>query len=154
MPQSAHFSPNGDCEQIITALIGAAKRTIRILMYELTSPDLVQVLTAAARRGVDVQVIIDKREASGRDAQVLTLQKAGVPLLEDGAHAIMHSKYCIIDGATLITGSYNWTWAAEHLNAENVIISDDIPLVAAYAQNYALHLSHSAKMDAQEPQDA
>ena len=50
----------------------------------------------------------------------------------------------IIDRSTLITGSFNFTKAAEDNNAENLlIIKGNKPLVDRYIQNYNEHKGHS-----------
>jgi phosphatidylserine/phosphatidylglycerophosphate/cardiolipin synthase-like enzyme len=42
--------------------------------------------------------------------------------------------------ATVITGSYNFTWSAQHKNAENVLIlGKNPPLAARYASNLQRH---------------
>ena len=43
----------------------------------------------------------------------------------DAEHAIAHNKVMIIDGETVITGSFNFTKAAEENNAENLLIIHD-----------------------------
>jgi phosphatidylserine/phosphatidylglycerophosphate/cardiolipin synthase-like enzyme len=43
----------------------------------------------------------------------------------------------VIDGKAVITGSFNFTVAAENRNAENVLIVHDDPALAkAYADNF------------------
>ena len=57
-------------------------------------------------------------------------------MLIDDKHAIAHNKVMIIDGNTVITGSFNFTKAAEEKNAENVIVLKDNPALAQrYTQN-------------------
>jgi phosphatidylserine/phosphatidylglycerophosphate/cardiolipin synthase-like enzyme len=59
-------------------------------------------------------------------------------------HAIAHNKIIIVDGATLITGSFNFTKQAEDTNGENLLIIAARPkLVEAYEKNFELHLRHS-----------
>lgn len=41
-----------------------------------------------------------------------------VPRTLDSAHAIAHNKVMVIDGETVITGSFNFTKAAEESNAK------------------------------------
>jgi phosphatidylserine/phosphatidylglycerophosphate/cardiolipin synthase-like enzyme len=43
-----------------------------------------------------------------------------VPTMIDAQHAISHNKVMIIDGETVLTGSFNFTKAAQEKNAENV----------------------------------
>ena len=50
---------------------------------------------------------------------------AGIPTFIDAKHAIAHNKIMIIDRETVITGSFNFTKAAEEKNAENLLIIKD-----------------------------
>jgi phosphatidylserine/phosphatidylglycerophosphate/cardiolipin synthase-like enzyme len=61
----------------------------------------------------------------------------------DAEHAIAHNKVMIIDGETLITGSFNFTKAAQTQNAENLLIIRDQALAAQYTQNWEVHRQHS-----------
>jgi phosphatidylserine/phosphatidylglycerophosphate/cardiolipin synthase-like enzyme len=54
----------------------------------------------------------------------------------------------LIDEATIITGSFNFTKAAEESNAENLLIVEGKPkLVAAYQKNFKEHREHSHKYE-------
>nr|WP_224958347.1 phospholipase D-like domain-containing protein [Geomonas fuzhouensis] len=62
----------------------------------------------------------------------------------DSQHAIAHNKIMIIDRETLITGSFNFTKAAEEKNAENLlIIKGNQALVERYSKNFYLHREHA-----------
>jgi phosphatidylserine/phosphatidylglycerophosphate/cardiolipin synthase-like enzyme len=67
---------------------------------------------------------------------------------EKGNPYLTHNKVVIIDEATLITGSFNFTKAAEERNAENVLVirGDDV-LVKKYLANFGEHLGHSEKYE-------
>ena len=70
--------------------------------------------------------------------------EAGLKPLVDPHHAIAHNKVMVIDGHTVITGSFNFTNQAEHENAENLLVLKHYPdLVAAYRQNFAAHKAHA-----------
>ena len=45
-----------------------------------------------------------------------------------------HHKFAIFDGRLLVTGSYNWTDAAESRNLENALFLDDPALIARYGE--------------------
>jgi len=47
------------------------------------------------------------------------------------------------DYKTVITGSFNFTKAAEEHNAENLLILKDSTLAAKYTENLELHKGHS-----------
>jgi phosphatidylserine/phosphatidylglycerophosphate/cardiolipin synthase-like enzyme len=54
----------------------------------------------------------------------------------------------VLDQAEVITGSFNFTKAAETRNAENLLIVRDPALAAAYARNFSNHLAHSSPLGA------
>lgn len=49
----------------------------------------------------------------------------------------------VIDGQVVITGSFNFTKAAEESNAENLLVMRDTDLAATYTANWETHLRHS-----------
>src|SRR5262249_49747367 len=57
---------------------------------------------------------------------------------------IAHNKVMVMDSATILTGSFNFTKRAEENNAENLLVIKEAPaLVQAYEANIALHAGHS-----------
>jgi phosphatidylserine/phosphatidylglycerophosphate/cardiolipin synthase-like enzyme len=71
------------------------------------------------------------------------LANQGVPTMIDANHAIAHNKIMIIDGETVLTGSFNFTKAAQDNNAENLLILRNPTLAAQYTQNWDAHRQHS-----------
>jgi phosphatidylserine/phosphatidylglycerophosphate/cardiolipin synthase-like enzyme len=61
----------------------------------------------------------------------------------DAQHAISRNKVMIIDGETVLTGSFNFTKAAQEKNAENLLMIRDPALAALYTQNWQGHAQHS-----------
>jgi phosphatidylserine/phosphatidylglycerophosphate/cardiolipin synthase-like enzyme len=70
-----------------------------------------------------------------------------VPTWIDAKHAIAHNKIMVIDSHTVLTGSFNFTKAAEVNNAENLLVIDDAALAKKYADNWQKHLAHSEKYE-------
>jgi hypothetical protein len=66
--------------------------------------------------------VLDKSNETGKHSGATYLVNKGVPVWIDSKHAIAHNKVMIIDGANVITGSFNFTKAAEKSNAENLVI--------------------------------
>ncbi len=56
--------------------------------------------------------------------------------MEGTGGGIMHNKYCIIDNRVLITGSYNWSAAAEYSNDENALFLEGAPIIQDYAADF------------------
>jgi phosphatidylserine/phosphatidylglycerophosphate/cardiolipin synthase-like enzyme len=74
----------------------------------------------------------------------------GVETLIDHRHAIAHSKVMIIDAETVITGSFNFTKAAEERNSENLLIIRDHGLAKKYIGNFLEHARHAREYKRKE----
>lgn len=138
-----YFSPKGGATEAIVKHLGQAKHTVYVLAYSFTSPAITQALIEAQARGVEVVVILDKSHSRGQGAAGSTLRDAGVKVYIDSAHAIAHNKVILIDGHTLITGSFNFTKAAEDRNAENLVVLESAEAVDLYMEDFGRHLKHS-----------
>ena len=138
-----YFSPNGGCTDAIVGELSKAKTEILVQAYSFTSKEIAKALTEAHKRGVKVQVILDKSNLTEKYSSADFVAHAGIPILIDSEHAIAHNKVMVIDNATIITGSFNFTHAAEIANAENLLILHDKPLAAKYAANWQDHAAHS-----------
>jgi phosphatidylserine/phosphatidylglycerophosphate/cardiolipin synthase-like enzyme len=116
---------------------------VRVQAFSFTSLPIAQALASAEKRGVSVEVILDRENYSKEFTQTPVLSKAGVPVDLDGAHVTAHNKVIVIDGQTVITGSFNFTKAAQEKNAENVLILHDTEVAQAYLKNWQAHRDHS-----------
>jgi len=144
-PQSTEvcFTPGGDCTSRIVDTIAAAQHTVLVQAYSFTSAPIAKALVDARKRGIDVRVILDRSQQTERYSGADFLANNGVPVQIDTAHAIAHSKVMVIDGTTVITGSFNFTKAAQERNAENLLVIHDAELAARYAANWQEHAGHS-----------
>jgi phosphatidylserine/phosphatidylglycerophosphate/cardiolipin synthase-like enzyme len=141
----AAFAPWDNIEELITDAIGGARKQVLVQAYLLTSKKIAYALIAAQRRGIDVRVLADA-EQIGKTAtsRVPDLAAAGVAVWLETRYQNAHNKIIVIDAdtpsATVITGSYNFTWTAQHKNAENVLIVRKNPALATrYALNWERH---------------
>ncbi|MFQ5430148.1 MAG: phospholipase D family protein [Phycisphaerae bacterium] len=138
------FSPNGGCADRIVEEIDEAQQRIRVQAFFFTSKPIARALVDAKDRGVDVEAIFDKSQEKQRYSRLRVLRRGGVTIRIDDEHATANNKIILIDGKTIITGSYNFTRAAEEKNAENVLIIKDAPeAFARYRDNYKRHREHS-----------
>jgi len=147
-PIEVGFSPDAGAEALSIRALASAQKTIRLAAYSFTSKPIAQALVAARRRGVDVRCTLDKSNTtskSGRAAANL-LTNAGIDVRIDTRHPIHHNKYIVIDNQTVETGSFNYSKAAAHANAENVIVIwKNRELAASYLDNWKLHWDHAQR---------
>ena len=143
MAVQACFSPQDKCSTHIVREIESAQRELLVAVYAFTSDDLAGALVQAKKRGLMVQVIIDREFDSRNDksqGKFLEVQRIPVRRLSGGKppHSardvgLMHQKFAVIDRRIVFTGSYNWTQAADSLNDENLLLFRDAgPLAEEY----------------------
>src|SRR5262249_40385857 len=104
---------------------------------------IAKALVDAKKRGMRVEVILDKSNRTEKYSAADFLANSGIPTLIDAQHAIAHNKVMIIDSETVIGGSCNHTKAAQHKNEENVEITRDKALAARYTANWQVHAQRS-----------
>jgi phosphatidylserine/phosphatidylglycerophosphate/cardiolipin synthase-like enzyme len=138
-----YFSPRGGCTEAIVDEIGRARLTILVQAYSFTSAPIARALVEAHRRGVKVEAVLDSSQKSEKYSSADFLLHAGIPTRLDSKHAIAHNKVMVIDGGTVITGSFNFTKSAEQGNAENLLVIRDPGLAARYVANWQAHAEHS-----------
>ncbi len=145
-PAKVCFSPGGKCTNKIIKETEAATREILVQMFLFTSAPLRNALVKAQKRGINVEVILDKREQKNQQYKTAkALSKGGVTVYTDDKHTNAHNKVMIIDREIIITGSFNYTYPAESKNAENILIIRSGDLAKIYADNWLNHRNHSKK---------
>ena len=148
----ALFTPENDIAATLVAAIAQARQDIHVEAYLFTSHKLANALIRAKRRGVAVAIIVDREQLEkGGAPGASELAAAGIAVYVDGEHAAAHNKIIVIDAAgtapVLVTGSYNFTIAAQTRNPENVlVIRGNRELAAVYRANWEHHREHSARM--------
>lgn len=142
-----YFSPDGGCTAAVVDNLNSATNTVLVQAYSFTSAPIAKALVDAEKRGVKIQVILDKSQRREKYTEADFLLHAGVPTWIDAKHAIAHNKIMVIDSHTVLTGSFNFTKAAEENNAENLLVIDDAALAKKYMENWQKHLAHSEKYE-------
>ena len=130
------FSRTEACDMRIIQLIGSAKKSVYVAVYSFTRDGLANALVDASRRGLDVKVVIERDNAFGSGSEYLVLRNAGVDVRLDNNPDLMHHKFMIVDGEVVLTGSYNWSTAAEERNDENYVVIADSDVAALYVKEF------------------
>ena len=142
------FSPRGGCTERIIAEIDKATKMIQVQAYSFTSAPIAKAILEAKKRGVHCYVVLDKSQETQNYSELDFFHNQGIPTWIDDRHAIAHNKIIIIDRKTIITGSFNFSAAAEKSNAENLlVISGDDDLAKSYVKNFSRHRTHSRKYE-------
>ncbi|HQT25790.1 MAG TPA: phospholipase D family protein [Burkholderiales bacterium] len=140
------FSPNGQATNVIVDAIRQAKSQILVQAYSFTSKPILSALAQAKERGVDVEVIADRSNDRGRYSGATYMVNHGVPVWIDDSVHIAHNKVMIFDRKSVLTGSFNFSAAAQKYNAENILLVENSPeLAAAYINDWQWRQSLSRK---------
>ncbi len=128
------FSPEENLDETIVSEIGKAKKEIRGAFYEVrekTGEELIK----AHRRGVDVKIIIEGKNAYIENSSYPKLENEGLAYRDRRSH-ILHDKFLIIDGKEAITGSYNPGSSKYQFNDLIMINSESL------SENYLVEFSN------------
>jgi len=139
------FTPWDDAEGALLRAIGAARQSLRVQAYLITSRNITRALTEAHARGVKVEVLADREMVTkGSNSLVPQLHAAGITVHLETRYAAAHNKILLIDAEgdapVVITGSYNFSFSAQARNSENLLIlRGNPPLARAYFDNWRRH---------------
>jgi phosphatidylserine/phosphatidylglycerophosphate/cardiolipin synthase-like enzyme len=133
-----YFSPKGGYTDAIVRELDAAKESVLVQAYTFTSAPIAEALMEAHKRRVKVQVVLDKSQWTAKYSSATFFQNVGIPTFVDEIHAIARNKVMVIDSKTVITGSFNFTKAAEDSNAENLLVIDDVQIAEKFLFPYLL----------------
>ena len=130
------FSPEGRCEKVVLKAIHSAQSQILVQAYALTSKPIVEALIEAKNRNVSVHVLCDESQSRTPYSRVAQLKKGGISVEIDPVGGLAHNKVMVIDEKVLLTGSYNWTNAANTKNAENLLVIEDQKMIQIFKENW------------------
>ncbi len=138
------FTPGRDCTQQVVNLIHKTKHTLYLQAYSFTSRRIARALVAAAARGVRVAAIVDHSQLFDEPhSQLVMLLQHRIPVWQDNSVNIAHNKVMISDRSAIETGSFNYTYSADHFNAENVLVIYSKQLALSYLLNWKKRQRHS-----------
>lgn len=114
--------------------LASAKNSIDLCIYIFTQPQLANLLKDLASKGIRVRIITDATEHEAFSSQIERVRDSGIVVKSNDAstRALMHHKFVVVDGSTLLTGSFNWTNKAVVSNYEAIIVSSERKLVEPF----------------------
>jgi len=129
MTVATYFSDQDDLRSLIFEEIGVAKINVNVAVAWFTDVRLFDALLAAARRGVKVNLIITNSDINHNSRNDYNqLVAAGGYFATFGSDKqLMHMKFCVLDGGTVISGSANWTYSAFDKHREEITIVKGSP---------------------------
>lgn len=125
-------------EKLLISVIDSAKSTLDVAIYSLTKPDIVEAIKKAKKRGVDVRIISDKIQSSGKSQSeaLKILGSAGVPLKVNSHSGLMHLKMVVADKKVATTGSFNFSANASTDNDEVLMVIRSTDTAKSFAAEF------------------
>ncbi|MBC7545368.1 MAG: hypothetical protein H7338_21795 [Candidatus Sericytochromatia bacterium] len=145
------FSPGGSGREAVVAELAAAKKSIQFMTFSLTDPTIGQTMADKATAGVAVSGIFDRWLAGGKYSLFNAFKSEKMIIQKDGNEALMHHKVIIVDGTTVISGSYNYSQNAEMNNNEAFLIVKRAPSFANAFEGEFKKLQQAAKVNRPPP---
>lgn len=130
------FSPRENCDDVIVDYIKTATKTVDMAIFSLALDDIHTALLQAKKKGVKIRIVADRDQALGDHSQIPEMISAGFDIRYGSQKGLMHNKFTIVDGQWVETGSYNYSYSASSLNAENQIYLNDAKVVSRYMEDF------------------
>ena len=124
----------GGLDERLADSIAEAQKSVDVAAYDFDLTTVAQALIAAQKRGVQVRLVTDTDNVD--EQAVRSIEKAGIPVVDDERGAIMHNKFVIIDGSTLWTGSWNLTENGTYRNNNNAVMLQSVRLAENYSAEF------------------
>jgi phosphatidylserine/phosphatidylglycerophosphate/cardiolipin synthase-like enzyme len=136
VPIENYFAPKDGVADKIIARLKQAQQSIHFLAFSFTSDPIGSAMLARATAGVSVAGVFEKTGSETQYSEYGRMRKAKLDVLQDGNPYVMHHKVIIIDGRTVIFGSFNFSNNADKDNDENLLIIDDPTLAQAFEAEF------------------
>jgi len=131
-----YFAPEDGVAAKIARRLQMAQKTLDFLAFSFTDDNLGEAVRTLAASGVKVRGVFEKTGSETKYSEYGRFKAAGLDVLQDGNPYLMHHKVFIIDGQTVIFGSFNFSRNADESNDENVLIIDEAGLASQFTAEF------------------
>ena len=133
---NVYFSPENNIGRILQKRIKKARRSIHFMVFSFTSDTIGEAIIERYRSGIQVYGILERSGTKSRYSEYIKMRLEGIPVKLDRSRYKMHHKVLIIDEKILITGSYNFSQAANRVNDENILIIYNEDIAREYLKEF------------------
>ena len=153
VPAELYFSPSDRTTSHIISTLDKAQNSISAAMLTFTRTDIASELKSKKSSGVKVRAILDNSTDTGSQFAFLASSGVDIRLKPSSVAGLFHHKYSVIDAELsavpqyVITGSHNWSSAAENSNNENTLIIQSTSIANQYLQEFAARYKEAGGSD-------
>ena len=140
IPVESYFSPSDGVTRRITDAIRTADAEALFALFTYTKDEPSEALVEVMNSGVPVRGMIENINDVGAEYNWLLAQ--GVNVQHHSASGDLHHKYAVLDAVApgsapvVVTGSHNWSLAAETVNDENTLVIHDAGIALLYKAEF------------------
>jgi phosphatidylserine/phosphatidylglycerophosphate/cardiolipin synthase-like enzyme len=135
-PVESYFAPEDNVQSAIVARLKSATQTIDFMAFSFTDDTMGATIIDRAKAGVKVRGVFENTGSDTEYSEYGGMKKAGLDVWQDGNPYLMHHKVFIVDGKTVVLGSFNFSENAETQNDENLLIVDDPSLAQQFTAEF------------------
>jgi phosphatidylserine/phosphatidylglycerophosphate/cardiolipin synthase-like enzyme len=136
------FAPEDNVPKAIIDEIKKAEKEIKFMSYSFTHEDIAKAMEEKAKKGIKVSGIFENVGSGQNNVNSVfsKLRNSGIELFlyknANQKQAFMHHKVVIIDGKTVTTGSFNFTYNASQDNDENMLVISSSETAQDYLREF------------------
>lgn len=130
------FAPEEGVAGRIAERLAEADASINFMAFSFTHDGIGRSILDRSRAGVRVSGVFERTGSQTRFSEYGAFKGAGLDVYQDGNPYLMHHKVFVVDGRTVVFGSFNFSQNAERDNDENCLIVDDQGLAAAFGREF------------------
>lgn len=132
----AYFSPGDTCRNVIIQQIQKAVNQIQICVFTISDDPITEAILTSHKLGKQIRIITDNDKSLDLGSDIERMARQGIEVKMDRTPNHMHHKFMVVDGNAVITGSYNWTRSAALYNHENILLTQDAPVVKSFLKQF------------------
>ncbi len=132
----AYFSPGEACRNVIISQIKSATSHLQICVFTISDDYITDAIIGSHKRGTQIKIITDNDKSLDEGSDIEQIAKLGITVKMDRTTDHMHHKFMLVDGKSLITGSYNWTRSAAKFNHENILLTREVGVVKSFLKEF------------------
>ncbi len=138
------FVAETSCQEELVRFLARAGKSIDVAVFQVNLPEYFDALLAAKARGVKIRIVTDTDYSFGTDPVTVAnyrpqydrLIAAGIPVVDDKRSPLMHTKFVVVDGELVWTGSYNFLALDNPPHAENALWLRSPAMAAAFEAQF------------------
>lgn len=135
-PVESYFTPEDDVQSAVVARLKSATQTIDFMAFSFTDDKIGAMVLERAKEGVKVRGVFESTGSETKYSEYAGMKNAGLDVWQDGNPYLMHHKIFIMDGKTVVLGSFNFSQNAGTGNDENLLIIDDPRLAQQFTAEF------------------